>query len=112
MEIQAICHSCLLIKEGNTNLLIDPWIKGTVFLGGWALQPEPLEDVLKSLPPIDYIYLTHEHSAHTHIGSLKDLFAGPAKNATVLIPRYMTPRFLTWLKKVFPDRAVQELAHG
>jgi phosphoribosyl 1,2-cyclic phosphodiesterase len=104
MDIQAICHSCLHVKEGSTSLLIDPWIKGTVFLGGWALQPAPLDEVLSNLPRIDFIYLTHEHSDHTHIGSLKDLFAGPARSATLLIPRFMTPRFLTWLRKVFPSR--------
>lgn len=91
---------------------MDPWIKGTVFMGGWGLQPEPLEDTIRDLPPIDYIYLTHEHSDHTHIGSLKGLFEGPARNATLLIPKFMTDRFPKWLAGIFPGRRIIEMAHG
>jgi hypothetical protein len=112
MQIQAICHACLLFQEGNTTILVDPWIKGAVFMGGWALNPPPLEEVIHKLPAIDYIYLTHEHSDHTHIGSLKGLFEGPAKDATLLIPQFMTDRFRTWLQRVLPTVTILEMAHG
>jgi hypothetical protein len=112
MEIQAICHACILVRNGDTSILIDPWITGLVFLGGWALDPPPLQDVLDSLPPIQHIYLTHEHPDHAHPASLKLLFATCAKDAVVHIPRFMTDRFARHLRALFPGRPLQEMKHG
>ncbi len=112
MDIQAICHACILARDENTTVLIDPWITGLVFLGGWALEPPPIPEVVDALPPIQHIYLTHEHPDHSHMASLKLLFAKCAKDATVHIPRFMTERFIRHLKDVFPDRKIEEMKHG
>ena len=112
MEIQAVCHACLFVREGDTTLLIDPWITGLVFLGGWALDPPPIQSVLDSLPTIQHIYLTHEHPDHTHPASLKLLFSKCARDAILHVPRFMTDRFARRLRELFPGRTVHEMKHG
>ena len=112
MEIQAICHACMLVRNEGTTLLIDPWITGLVFLGGWALDPPPIEAVIDSLPAIQHIYLTHEHPDHTHLASLKVLLSKSAQDATIHIPRFMTDRFVRRLREVFSGRNIQEMKHG
>jgi L-ascorbate metabolism protein UlaG (beta-lactamase superfamily) len=112
LEIQAICHACILVQHDGTTVLIDPWITGLVFLGGWGLEPPPIPAVIDSLPEIQHIYLTHEHPDHTHVASLKLLFSKCAKDATVHIPRFMTDRFVRHLCGVFPDRNILEMRHG
>lgn len=112
MEITAICHATLLYRENASTLLVDPWLSGKVFLSGWALAPEPLPEVIAALPTIDYIYLTHEHPDHTHIPTLKTLFDGAARNAVLLIPAFMTDRFVKRLEATFPGRPIRELRHG
>jgi UDP-MurNAc hydroxylase len=110
--IQAISHACILVREEDTALLIDPWITGLVFLGGWALDPPPIQAVLDSLPPVQHIYLTHEHPDHAHPASLKLLFSKCARDATLYLPRFMTDRFVRNLTNLFPGRKIREMKHG
>jgi hypothetical protein len=112
VRIQTICHSAFLCSSDGTNILVDPWIKDRVFMGGWALCPEPLPSVIDDLPPVQYIYLTHEHPDHFHPGSLKSLLSGPARGARLFIPKFMTSRFVDRLRATFPDTDVREMAHG
>jgi hypothetical protein len=112
MRIDAIAHASLLFRHAGSAILVDPWFKGDVFLGGWRLDPPPLREVIDALPRIDFIYVTHEHPDHLHIPTLKELFLGPAREAVLLVPRLMTDRFARRLRSAFPDRRIRELEHG
>ncbi len=56
MKITKFGHCCLLIEEGGVRILTDP--------GTYSIQQNETKDV-------DFILITHEHSDHLHIDSLK-----------------------------------------
>lgn len=67
MNITKLGHSCLLIEENNTRILIDP--------GSWSQGHTELEN-------LSAIFITHEHNDHCDIPSLKAILT---KNPTVPI---------------------------
>jgi len=56
MKIKKIGHCCLVIEEQNARIITDP--------GAWTTEQNKEQD-------IDAILITHEHSDHLHIESLK-----------------------------------------
>lgn len=58
MNITKFGHSCLLVEENNTRILIDP--------GTWSEGHTELEN-------LDAIFITHEHQDHCDIPSLQIL---------------------------------------
>ncbi len=65
MKISKFIHSCILLKEGNEQLLIDPG--SYTFLEG-AVKPEDFEGV-------QTVLITHEHTDHYDLGALKMISA-------------------------------------
>lgn len=59
MKITKFGHCCLLIEESNSRILTDP--------GSWNDVPE--------LNAIDAILISHEHSDHVHIESVKKILS-------------------------------------
>ncbi|MFA6524218.1 MAG: MBL fold metallo-hydrolase [Candidatus Paceibacterota bacterium] len=57
MKIKKLGHCCLVIEENSKRIMIDPGKYTTTF------QNEEKN--------IDYIFITHEHSDHIHVDSLK-----------------------------------------
>lgn len=56
MKITKLGHCCLLIEEKGVRILTDP--------GGWTTTQNEVKN-------IDVVLITHEHSDHLHIESLK-----------------------------------------
>jgi L-ascorbate metabolism protein UlaG (beta-lactamase superfamily) len=63
MIISKHSHSCLLIKEANQTILIDP--------GNYTYEDKALD--ISSLEGLDYILITHEHPDHMYIPFMKEL---------------------------------------
>lgn len=61
MTIQKFLHSCLLIEENKTRILIDP---GSFSFIEGKVKPETFTD-------IDAVFITHEHFDHVDIPNLK-----------------------------------------
>ncbi len=57
MKIKKLGHCCLIIEEKGKRIMIDP--------GSWTINEQIEEE------NIDIIIITHEHSDHIHIESLK-----------------------------------------
>lgn len=57
MKIKKLGHCCLVIGENGKRIMIDP--------GKYTI---PLQNEEKN---IDYIFITHEHTDHIHVDSLK-----------------------------------------
>jgi len=65
MIISKHLHSCLLIQENNTTVLIDPGI--------FTYEAKALD--LEKLSQLDYLLITHEHPDHFHLPFIKELVA-------------------------------------
>ena len=68
MKITKLGHCCLLLEFKDVRILTDPGIYTT--------------DVHTKLKKIDFVFITHEHSDHYHLDSLKIIIE---KNPEVLI---------------------------
>ncbi|MBI3501894.1 MAG: MBL fold metallo-hydrolase [Bacteroidetes bacterium] len=71
MRIEYVCHSCLYIDTGDTQLVIDPWFKGSAYLNQWHLFPKPVNT--KMLSDVKHIFYSHGHEDHLHSESLEEL---------------------------------------
>ena len=65
MRITKYLHSCLLVEEKETVILLDPGI--------FTYQEKVLD--INKLSKLDYILITHEHPDHLHIPFIKELVA-------------------------------------
>lgn len=65
MRIQKLLHSCLLLEEKGTRILIDP---GDYSFAEKLQTPE-------SLTPIDAILLTHNHADHCDVDAIRKINA-------------------------------------
>jgi hypothetical protein len=69
--VQFLNHSCIIISDGETSILCDPWFKGSAFDDGWRLILEDSHDI--NALQFDWIWLSHEHPDHFSIATLADL---------------------------------------
>lgn len=63
MKISKYIHSCLLIKNAEKVILIDP---GIYSVQGNAINTEMIDQ-------LDYLLITHEHEDHMHLPLIKEL---------------------------------------
>jgi L-ascorbate metabolism protein UlaG (beta-lactamase superfamily) len=61
-QVKFLNHSCLIISDGITSILCDPWFKGAAFDNGWRLIVEESHDITEI--DFDYIWISHEHPDH------------------------------------------------
>ena len=62
-------HACMEVECGEFSLLTDPWLKGNAFMGAWELFPPPITEPSDINP--NAIWISHEHSDHFHLETLK-----------------------------------------
>ena len=74
------------ISNGNKTILTDPWYDVPSFNGAWIQYP-PVIDDWKSIKP-DLIFITHEHSDHFHLKTLK----GFKNNIPIYFPAFPNKR--------------------
>jgi L-ascorbate metabolism protein UlaG (beta-lactamase superfamily) len=63
MEISKHVHSCLLVKEKDKTVLIDP--------GNYTFEERALD--LSKISNLDFILITHEHQDHMEIPFIKQI---------------------------------------
>jgi len=88
MKVTYIGHACIMMESGGTRILMDPWLTDPTYHGTWWHYP-PLELGVRDLPPIDYLYISHEHPDHFDPPTLRQL----DKHVRVIIPAYKRKRF-------------------
>ena len=62
-KITIVGSASLLIQWNDFNILTDPWIEGSAVFDSWINYP-PSNISISSLPKIDAIWISHEHSDH------------------------------------------------
>eukprot|EP00161_Ancyromonas_sigmoides_P003252 TRINITY_DN1301_c1_g2_i1.p1 TRINITY_DN1301_c1_g2~~TRINITY_DN1301_c1_g2_i1.p1 ORF type:complete len:581 (-),score=171.41 TRINITY_DN1301_c1_g2_i1:43-1749(-) len=73
MTLQFYAHACVEVKCGEASLFTDPWLVGPTFETGWWLAHVPPQDWLERLAATSVIYISHQHSDHLNIHTLKRL---------------------------------------
>lgn len=63
MKITKFVHSCLLVEEKDTVILIDP--------GNYTFEEKALD--ISKIAKLDYLLVTHEHQDHMHIPFIKQI---------------------------------------
>ena len=84
-SIQFINHASVVVSDGETSILSDPWYAGDAFHKGWNLLHEtPPQEVLNMLDTITHIWISHEHPDHFSISFFKS-FADKIKDMSIKI---------------------------
>lgn len=100
MIVKAVNHASVLIQEGDSFILTDPWYEQPAF-GSWlpvpptSIHPVYLLALSKSNPKFK-ILISHGHDDHLDDEWLS-MFP---KDVTVIIPEYKSKGFLSRLKKL------------
>lgn len=63
MKVSKHVHSCLLVEEGGTTVLIDP--------GNYTSEENALD--VGSLKHVNFLLITHEHADHMHLPLIKKI---------------------------------------
>jgi L-ascorbate metabolism protein UlaG (beta-lactamase superfamily) len=88
MEITYLGHAAVLLEARGRRVLMDPWLSDPTYHGTWWHYP-PLVLGVRDLPPIDYLYISHEHPDHFDPPTLVHL----DRHVHVLIANYRRKRF-------------------
>ena len=71
MNIEYICHACLVIETEDLRIATDPWISGAANCGQWHIFPKPVN--AEKLLDVNAILISHGHEDHLHEESLRML---------------------------------------
>ena len=69
LSITFIKHACIMIKDKNQHILIDPVFFDLPFIKGYS----PLEFDIKDMPAPDHVLITHGHYDHLDVPSMAAL---------------------------------------
>ncbi|WP_440991898.1 MBL fold metallo-hydrolase [Haloarchaeobius baliensis] len=72
MRLRHLKSSSVVVEEGDTRVLCDPWLVDGAFYGSWAHYP-PLSFEPEDYADVDYIYVSHIHPDHCHPETLQRL---------------------------------------
>lgn len=108
-SLQFINHASVIISDGKTSVLSDPWYTGEAFHKGWNLLHEnSTEEISEILDGITHIWVSHEHPDHFSVPFYK-LFSQNIKalSIKILFQKTKDQRVVEFLTKQGFD--VQEL---
>ena len=84
-SIQFINHASVIVGDGRTFVLSDPWYLGDAFHKGWNLLHEiDNQDINKILDSVTHIWISHEHPDHLSISFFKS-FAQKIREQSIKI---------------------------
>lgn len=102
-HVKFLNHSCLMLQTETTNILCDPWFKGTAFGNGWSLIHDNSHKINEL--KFDYIWISHEHPDHFSIPTLLEL----KKSCTFLFQETKDKKVKNFLES--KGHSVVELRH-
>lgn len=72
MKITQLYSASVLIQDGDTKILCDPWLQGEEYYGSWGMYP-PYDFKPGSFDDVDFIYISHIHPDHCSARTLEQL---------------------------------------
>lgn len=105
LGVTFIGHSAFLLQMGGRNLVVDPNFARWLFILKRLRRPGVL---LRDLPPIDYVLITHAHFDHLHRPSLRRILR-LTRRLTGQAPKIIVPRDVADLVHPLGFREVVEL---
>ena len=75
LDVEILNHATVVLRSGGVRLLVDPWLEGHAFSGGWSLARETPEASWRSLDDATHLWVSHWHSDHLHVPTLRKLAA-------------------------------------
>lgn len=88
MKLTYLGHAAMMLESGGKRILMDPWLTDPAYHGTWWHFP-PLALGPRDLPPLDYIYISHEHADHFDPPTLQQL----SKDVEIVIAKFRNRRF-------------------
>ena len=82
-------HSSVLVSDGRTRILCDPWFM-PAFFGSWFVFPrndQLDDDLLARIESADFLYVTHLHADHHDEPWLREHLR---RDIPILLPGYPT----------------------
>ncbi len=73
LDITVLNHATVVLEHGPVRLLLDPWLDGHAFSGGWELARETPADAWDAMASATHLWVSHWHSDHLHPATLKGL---------------------------------------
>ncbi len=87
LTITHYAHATAEIKCGSFKIITDPWCEGPAFTTGWWLNQNPPEKWLNNIVNSNLIYISHSHSDHLNIHTLKKIkHINP--NIRIIVPSF------------------------
>jgi UDP-MurNAc hydroxylase len=71
-EITWVNHSSFVIEQGQTGLICDPWLEGSIFNNGWDLM-SPTRWQYDDFRRLTHIWFSHEHPDHFFPPNIKKI---------------------------------------
>jgi len=92
LDVKVHAHSCVEFIYNGYSILTDPWLEGLAFMGSWKHNPRPIIKTEDLSPNV--IWISHEHSDHFHIETLKKF----NRNTIILFPDFPNKRIENTLR--------------
>ena len=84
-SIKFINHASVIISNGSSSVLTDPWYTGDAFNKGWNLLHETTDEEIDILiDEITHIFISHEHPDHFSIKFFKT-FSEKLRNKSIKV---------------------------
>ncbi|MEM7199703.1 MAG: MBL fold metallo-hydrolase [Planctomycetota bacterium] len=93
MHVTYLGHAAILVRGGNTSLLMDPWLEDPAYCNSWFHYP-PLQHRTEDVIPVDYIWCSHDHPDHFDPKTLAKF----PRDQKILVPQFASGRLESKLR--------------